>query len=57
MSQVHVIPVWDGMTVEDAFDEIEVMGEIVSYRWWWRFTRRCRWATVQVDDNGTKRVL
>lgn len=56
-TEIHVIPVWDGMTVEQSFDEIEVFGRVVEYRWWWRFTRRVRWANIRVDEDGTKEVL
>lgn len=47
---IHVIPVWGDMTAEEAMAEIQIMGEVVGYRWWWRFTKRLRWATVEVED-------
>lgn len=56
-AEVHVIPVWPGMTPEQSFDEIETFGRIVEYRWWWRFTRRVQWATIHVDADGTKSVI
>ena len=58
MTTYHVIPVEAGQTAEDAFDEQEVMGGVVEYRWWWRFRRpRPRWAIVKVDDSGAKTVI
>ena len=46
---VHVIPVPRGMSPDDAWAEIQVFGRIVEHRWWHRFTRRCRWAVVEVS--------
>lgn len=49
---VHVFPVPGGMTPEQAFDEIETLGELIEYRWWkprfhWPF--RC-WAVMEVEE-------
>lgn len=46
---IHVIPVPRGMSVDEAFDEIQTMGRFVEYRWWrfrfhWPFRQ---WAAVQ----------
>lgn len=59
MKTIHVIPVPACMTTDDAFDEIEIMGELVEQRTWWR-RAWCRvrhgrrvWATVEViADEG-----
>ena len=51
MKEIHVYPVPGGMTAEDAFDELEIYGEFVEYRWWrprFRWPWR-RWAVMEVE--------
>jgi hypothetical protein len=61
-SEVHVIPVWNGMDPLDAFHEQQTLGHVHGYRWWWpvaRFLRlkRCEWAAIEVgDDDATSRA-
>lgn len=50
MTKAHVIPVPEGMTPEDAWQEIQTMGELVGFRWWHRFTRRRSWAVFIEED-------
>lgn len=47
--ELHVIPVPHGMTPEEAFAEIETMGQLVEHRWWnWRYRWPFRrWAVVE----------
>jgi hypothetical protein len=49
VSEIVVIPVWGDMTDDAAFAEWRIMGEVVGYRWWWRFTKRLRWVAYEVD--------
>jgi hypothetical protein len=51
---VHVFPIPRGMTADEAFAEIDVMGGLVEYRWWrlrfrWPFVR---WGRRQVEEEN-----
>ncbi len=53
MLVLHVYPVPRGMTADQAWDEIELLGELVEYRWWrlrfrWPFVR---WAWRQTEED------
>jgi len=48
---IHVFPVPWGMTAEEAWAELLVMGRFLEYRWWrlrfrWPFVR---WAVIEED--------
>ena len=52
-----VYPVPRGMTDEEAFAEIDLMGELVEYRWWrprfhWPFVQWCVMEEGAVDAEG-----
>ena len=52
MPEIHVFPVPRGMTADEAFAEMDLMGELVEYRWWrprfhWPLVK---WAYQVVDD-------
>lgn len=52
MRTLHVYPVPHGMTPEEAWEEIEVMGHLVEYsRWNWRYWPGFRsWAVMPKES-------
>ena len=52
MTRYEVFPVPRGMTDDEAFAELSIMGEFREYRWW-RLRFRwplVKWAVWRIDD-------
>jgi hypothetical protein len=49
MTVVHVIPVPQGMTPEEAWAEIDLMGGLVEYAPMDPRFVNCTWATIEAD--------
>jgi hypothetical protein len=49
MCEVHVYPVPRGYTPEQAWEEINVFGQLVDYRWWKPRFWCPRWAVMEVE--------